>query len=367
MEVDEPTGSSDVTKPPPMRAKPQVRWVGPGKRYATRAHFDADMAKWEAEREARRELVAQWNKQRDRGRDRSGRVQQSGAQHRRLQGMTESERDAYVNGPRRERERRDNYYKSMRERGKRVRVLRGEFAGQSGALMYQSAAFYTVQLDATQARVKVPAGDLELWPCDGQKINFMAGCIEEVATVVKFSSAQPMCEPDAESRPGDWNSMYQLKRTLYALRWHVEAIKEKQVRVGAHVHLLPPHEDLDFLRDAETNPEGHEDAGNCLIVKAICASCDCVELEHTWVCPDACFGELDLPDALACPPNHRYKCSHVGHRGSCTYKCVQCGGLGACAPSLKTCKEAEMYCHECDECQSSDDEDSEGSLVWLSE
>ena len=64
MSLDEPTGSSEVivTKPPPMRKKPQQRWIGPGKRYATRAQFDADLAKWVEEHEARKLLVKKWDK-----------------------------------------------------------------------------------------------------------------------------------------------------------------------------------------------------------------------------------------------------------------------------------------------------------------
>ena len=52
-------------KPPPMRKKPQQRWIGPGKRYATRAQFDADLAKWVEEHEARKLLVKKWDKQQE--------------------------------------------------------------------------------------------------------------------------------------------------------------------------------------------------------------------------------------------------------------------------------------------------------------
>ena len=376
MSLDEPTGSSEVivTKPPPMRKKPQQRWIGPGKRYATRAQFDADLAKWVEEHEARKLLVKKWDKQQDRLRDR---VQQSGAQHRRQYGQTESERDL----ARRERE-RPAYHerlKGIRELGQRVRVLRGEFTGQCGSTVGRRLAadhatrLHIVQLNATRARVTVPAEDVEPWPRVGQTINFMNGSIEEVATVVKFSQAQKLERPydvddfeeDLPEAPswrvgawppkvGDWCASYLLTRTLYALRGHVEGAKGQEVRVGAHVRLLPPHEDLQFL---------HVDEMNKLIVKAICR-CGCVELEHTWVCPDVVFGEFDLPDKLGCPPNHRYKCSHLGHHEPCKYRCVQCGAIEAPGPALRTCDPYDMICAECDECQSSDDE---GSEVWLSE
>ena len=100
---------------------------------------------------------------------------------------------------------------------------------------------HIVQLNATRARVTVPAEDVEPWPRVGQTINFMNGSIEEVATVVKFSQAQKLERPydvddfeeDLPEAPswrvgawppkvGDWCASYLLTRTLYALRGHVE-------------------------------------------------------------------------------------------------------------------------------------------------
>ena len=176
-DADEPTGASEVSKPPPMRKKPQQRWVGAGKRYATRAEFDADLAKWNEEHDARKLLVKEWDAQQDRVRDRSGRVQQSGAQHRRQQAMTEPEKDV----ARRERE-RDRYkqmVKAARERypdiGQRVCILSGKFAGQCGAVIakeHSGAWRHTVRLDARED-VVVPAKELEAWPAIGQKINWL--------------------------------------------------------------------------------------------------------------------------------------------------------------------------------------------------
>ena len=59
------------------------------------------------------------------------------------------------------------------------------------------------------------------------------------------------------------------------------------------------------------------DTPDTYIVKAICKCGQCVELEQT----------LDLPhdqlepygEVLNCPWHHQYKCSHLGHQGSCSF------------------------------------------------
>jgi hypothetical protein len=45
-------------EPPKLRAKPQTRWIGPGKLYADDAAFEADLKAWEAEHADRKECMA---------------------------------------------------------------------------------------------------------------------------------------------------------------------------------------------------------------------------------------------------------------------------------------------------------------------
>ena len=91
-----------------MRSKPQKRQVGSGKQYTSMAEFEADLDKWNEEHAARDMLMQQWRSQQDRLRDRSGRVQQSGAQHRRQSAEKQKQDD----GARRVRERQEQYERS---------------------------------------------------------------------------------------------------------------------------------------------------------------------------------------------------------------------------------------------------------------
>jgi len=74
---------------PQLRHKPQLREVGPGKRYANRAAWKADVERHEAEKAQHKLDYQEWRKQQDRLRDhsgrqqdRSGRQQPSGASNR---------------------------------------------------------------------------------------------------------------------------------------------------------------------------------------------------------------------------------------------------------------------------------------------
>ena len=66
--------TSDGGELPKLRPKPQERGnVGPGKRYADKADFDADVEAWKQEREAHRVLMKERKAALDQLRDRSGR------------------------------------------------------------------------------------------------------------------------------------------------------------------------------------------------------------------------------------------------------------------------------------------------------
>ena len=109
-------------------------------------------------------------------------------------------------------------------------------------------------------------------------------CSHNAGSKVSFTRLHELAKP-CEPPAGGWNG---------------------QLRVGARAMLKPPHP---LAADPDT-PDTY-------IVKAICKCGQCVELEQT----------LDLPhdqlepygEVLNCPWHHQYKCSHLGHQGSCSF------------------------------------------------
>ena len=78
LSLDEPIS---VEKPTKMRPKPLERQIG--KAYVDRAAFETDAAKWHEEKLQYDADYQAWRAAQDKLRDRSGRRQLSGAQHRR--------------------------------------------------------------------------------------------------------------------------------------------------------------------------------------------------------------------------------------------------------------------------------------------
>jgi len=108
-------------------------------------------------------------------------------------------------------------------------------------------------------------------------------CSQNAGSKVVFTRLHELAKP-CESPASGWN---------------------RQLRVGARAMLKPPH-----VLATDESPDTY-------IVKAICKCGQCVELE----------GILDLPhdelepydQLLKCPFHHQYKCSHLGHQGSCSF------------------------------------------------
>jgi len=87
-----------------------------------------------------------------------------------------------------------------------------------------------------------------------------------------------------------------------------------RLRVGARAMLMSPHLWAD--PDSPT-PTADDETCNMFIVKAICQCGECIELEHTLRLP---HDELEPYRELSeCPCHHLYKCSHLGHSGSCSF------------------------------------------------
>ena len=118
------TGSSDgmIEKPERMRKKPLERQVGVGKKYASRAEYEADLDKWHAEHDARAVQMQEYNRQQDRLRDRSGRKQKSGAQHRRESAELQKQ-DARQGRAREWHERQERSRKAMDSLAEKARAL----------------------------------------------------------------------------------------------------------------------------------------------------------------------------------------------------------------------------------------------------
>merc|ERR1712070_382840 len=164
----------------------------------------------------------------------------------------------------------------------------------------------------------------------GQQICWLKSLNAEVAIVEKFLG-KCIHDPALHGKhdgleAGSVVSAYLLKRTVYALLHHVEGVNGQQVRVGATVQFVDYrehdwHADFDF--DALWNAEGVKNSFG-FVVKAICKSDKCVELEHTFIRWHHEFGPLEAPDDAGCPQNHEWKCKHLGHPGECRHRCFGC-------------------------------------------
>lgn len=173
-----------------------------------------------------------------------------------------------------------------------------------------------------------------------------------MATVDKFLRGYELQEDNEfGQKAGDWLAGYVLKRTMYARLDHVTGVDGQSVRVGALVHRVvdigageePCDGMMTFL-----SAEGYTKS---IIVTAICKRDKCVELEHTFALTHTQFGLLEVPDGAGCPQDHEWKCAHLGHKGKCRHRCMDCGGWWDCC----YCP-ADSECSECPEC--SDDEGS---------
>merc|ERR1712006_1738 len=110
----------------------------------------------------------------------------------------------------------------------------------------------------------------------------------------------------------------------------------QSVRVGALVHRVvdigageePCDGMMTFL-----SAEGYTKS---IIVTAICKRDKCVELEHTFALTHTQFGLLEVPDGAGCPQDHEWKCAHLGHKGKCRHRCMDCGGWWTAATAQRT-------------------------------
>ena len=125
---------------------------------------------------------------------------------------------------------------------------------------------------------------------------------------------------------GSWRASYKVTRPVYAWPEHLETVDGQELRVGAHVRLLPPHDLVEEGLGSSGRWFGESGTESLLVVKAICKTCgECVELEHTFGLWHDNILQHELPEDVGCPLNHEYKCSHMGHKGKCKMICQECG------------------------------------------
>jgi hypothetical protein len=102
-----------------------------------------------------------------------------------------------------------------------------------------------------------------------------------------------------------------LSRTIYARLQHVAPTDGDELACGAAVRILPPHVEsgIDLYQQCDR-----------LVVRAMCETCDSIELEQTFRWPHTFLRVLDedeLDEDSCCPCHHAYKCVHLGHAGEC--------------------------------------------------
>lgn len=199
--------------------------------------------------------------------------------------------------------------------------------------------------------------DYEPYPRIGQNIAWLSERhIGEVARVDKFRMY---------IREGDelWSG-YELSRILYAQPHHLQVLDGGALRVGAEVRLLAGHEEARITNNSHgTGPDiagtwtNSAPSQSRLEVTAICSTCRCVEIRHSFGYWHVNFGPIDLPARdLGCPLNHEHKCSHMGHAGACKYACNVCDGFWddvqlQCGCGFDRSSDAGRLCEICPESQ----------------
>ena len=151
---------------------------------------------------------------------------------------------------------------------------------------------------------------------------------------------------EGKMRANDWRSVYLLSRVMYALPEHVRGVGGQKVRVGSHVSLARKVAQGTYQGSSDYDGvENDPKFTQSLIVPAICPHGDCVELEHTFVGTHDLFGVLEVPSksesSFSCPFDHQFKCSHLGHSGTCRFH------------YCKGCSEIRQECR-CDVCSGCD-------------
>lgn len=78
--------------PPRLRPKPQLRTVGPGKKYPDRVAFDADLVRWHAERAERKKVMLVRRQSQQRRRHRADRIRPDNDNERRARQRKDKKR-----------------------------------------------------------------------------------------------------------------------------------------------------------------------------------------------------------------------------------------------------------------------------------